>query len=173
LPPGITDLSYAGNFKWPTSTGEDRYRRGMYTFFKRTAPHPNLMTFDCPDANLTCVERRASNTPLQALVTLNNETFVEAAQAFARRMLTATPSDDAARLTFGFRLCVARVPSNRELQELSDLLSASREFYQAHPADAQKLVGHSTINGSTPDETAAWIVTARILLNLDEFITRE
>ncbi len=72
LPTGIAELSYAGNFKWNTSSGEDLYRRGMYTFFKRTSPHPNLITFDCPDANLTCVDRNSSNTPLQALVTLNN-----------------------------------------------------------------------------------------------------
>ena len=87
MPADIAELSYANNFKWNESQGEDRYRRGMYTFFKRTAPHPNLMTFDCPDANTTCVERRTSNTPLQALTTLNNETFIEAAQAMARRAL--------------------------------------------------------------------------------------
>jgi hypothetical protein len=172
LPPGITDLSYAGNFKWPTSTGEDRNRRGMYTFFKRTAPHPNLTTFDCPDANLTCVERRASNTPLQALITLNNETFLEASQAFAKRLLSS-PADDSARLTQAFRLCVARVPNDRERQQLSDLLAVNREFYRAHQDDAKKLVSNTAISGSSPDETAAWIATARILLNLDEFITRE
>ncbi len=173
LPPGITDLSYAGNFKWLTSTGEDRNRRGMYTFFKRTAPHPNLTTFDCPDANLTCVERRASNTPLQALITLNNETFLEASQAFAKRLLNQPATDDAARLTQAFRLCLARMPSDRELHQLADLLSVNREFYRAHQDDAKKLIGSSTISGSSPDESAAWIATARILLNLDEFITRE
>lgn len=173
LPPGITDLSYAGNFKWPTSSGEDRNRRGMYTFFKRTAPHPNLTTFDCPDANLTCVERRASNTPLQALITLNNESFLEASQAFAKRLLTQPAADDSARLTQAFRLCVARVPSDPERQQLSDLLAVNREFYRTHQEDAKKLVGNTAISGSSPDETAAWIATARILLNLDEFITRE
>lgn len=173
LPAGITDLSYAGNFKWPTSTGEDLHRRGMYTFFKRTAPHPNLTTFDCPDANLTCVERRASNTPLQALITLNNETFLEASQSFAKRLLAQTSTDDAARLTQAFRLCVARVPSTRELYQLTDLLTVNREFYRGHQDDAKKLAGNVAVSGSSPDETAAWITTARILLNLDEFITRE
>jgi hypothetical protein len=173
LPAGITDLSYAGNFKWTNSTGEDRHRRGMYTFFKRTAPHPNLTTFDCPDANLTCVERRASNTPLQALVTLNNETFLEASQAFANRLLSQPAADDAIRLTQAFRLCLARIPSDRELHQLSGLLNVNREYYRAHQDDAKKLIGNSTISGSSPDESAAWIATARILLNLDEFITRE
>lgn len=173
LPAGITDLSYAGNFKWTNSTGEDRNRRGMYTFFKRTAPHPNLTTFDCPDANLTCVERRASNTPLQALITLNNETFLEASQAFAKRLLSLPSTDDVPRLTQAFRLCVARMPSDRELHQLTQLLAANREFYRAHQEDAKKLNGSITISGASPDETAAWIATARILLNLDEFITRE
>ena len=86
LPPGIAELSYAGNFKWDLSKEADRYRRGMYTFFKRTSPHPNLITFDCPDANLTCVDRNRSNTPLQALVVLNNESFAEAARRLARRL---------------------------------------------------------------------------------------
>jgi hypothetical protein len=83
MPPDVAALSYANNFTWKTSEGADRYRRGMYTFFKRTAPHPELMTFDCPDANLTNVRRTVSNTPLQALTTLNAEAFTEAAQALA------------------------------------------------------------------------------------------
>ncbi len=173
LPAGIADLSYAGNFKWTNSIGEDRNRRGMYTFFKRTAPHPNLTTFDCPDANLTCVERRASNTPLQALITLNNETFLEASQALAKRLLSASFADDSARLTHAFRLCVARLPRDTELQQLSGLLQASRDWYRGHQDEAKQLAGSTTISGLSPDETAAWIATARILLNLDEFITRE
>ena len=173
LPAGITDLSYAGNFKWTNSTGEDRNRRGMYTFFKRTAPHPNLTTFDCPDANLTCVERRTSNTPLQALITLNNETFLEASQAFAKRLLEQPSADDAVRLKQAFRQCLARLPSDRELHQLTDLLTVNREFYRAHQDDSKKLVGNTAVSGSSLDETAAWIATARILLNLDEFITRE
>ena len=173
LPAGITDLSYAGTFKWTNSPGEDRNRRGMYTFFKRTAPHPNLITFDCPDANLTCVERRASNTPLQALITLNNESFVEASQSFTKRLLTQQFSDDSSRLTHAFRLCVSRPPSTRELQQLTDLLATSREWYRAHQDDTKQLNGPIAISGTSPDETAAWIATTRILLNLDEFITRE
>ncbi len=112
LPPGIAELSYANNFKWNTSAGDDRYRRGMYTFFKRTAPHPNLTTFDCPDSNTTCIVRQTSNTPLQALVTLNNECYVEAAQGLARRLLETAPNDSE-RLTLGMRLCVARPPTER------------------------------------------------------------
>ena len=173
LPAGIAELSYAGNFNWKTSTGEDRYRRGMYTFFKRTSPHPNLTTFDCPDANLTCVERRTSNTPLQALTALNNESFAETSRAFAKRLLATPASDDSTRLTHALRLCVARPPRAAELSELTRLLVLSRDWYRAHPAEAKQLVGSDAASGVAPDENAAWIATARVLINLDEFVTRE
>lgn len=172
LPPGIAELSYAGNFKWTTSTGDDRFRRGLYTFFKRTAPHPNLTLFDCPDANLTCLERRTSNTPLQALTALNNETFAESARALARRLI-AVSADDASRLETGFRLCVARRPDAAEHGALQSLLNDSRAWYATHPEDARQLVARDAASGVSPSENAAWVATARILLNLDEFITRE
>jgi len=173
LPPGIAELSYAGNFKWTESTGEDRYRRGMYTFFKRTSPHPNLVTFDCPDANLTCIERQTSNTPLQALTSLNNETFAEMSRAFAQRILSLPESDETFRLAMAFRICVARPASASELQQLQELLKQSRDWYQTHPQQATQLIGNSPASATSPDVNAAWIATARILLNLDEFITRE
>jgi len=172
LPPGIAELSYAGNFKWNDSQGEDRYRRGMYTFFKRTAPHPNLILFDCPDANLACLERRTSNTPLQALAALNNETFAESARALARRLIPVSADDDT-RLTTGFRLCVARAPQPEELAVLKGLLGESRAWYQSHADQAAKLIANDSTAGVSPAENAAWIATGRILLNLDEFITRE
>ena len=174
LPPGIAELSYAGNFKWTISNDTDRYRRGMYTFFKRTAPHPNLITFDCPDANLTCVDRNKSNTPLQALVGLNNESFAESAQAFAKRILGSGENADAkSRLETAFRICVARSPSERDLNELLDLLEASRRWYADHVDQAKALVGSFAVPNISIQENAAWIATARILINLDEFITRE
>lgn len=173
LPPGIAELSYAGNFRWDPSKGEDRYRRGMYTFFKRTAPHPNLTMFDCPDANLTCVERRTSNTPLQALTSLNNETFAETSRAFARRLLTTAASDDRARLSAAIRLSVARPPRDAELTALAELLKSARDWYRTHPDQAKQLVAADAAPAVSADENAAWIATARILINLDEFITRE
>ncbi|MGH7127036.1 MAG: DUF1553 domain-containing protein [Planctomycetaceae bacterium] len=173
LPPDIAALSYANNFKWTTSEGEDRYRRGMYTFFKRTAPHPNLTTFDCPDSNTTAIERRTSNTPLMALETLNNEVFHEAAQAMARRVLTELHADDDARLVRLFRLCVARPPNSDELRQFRGLLSTSRTWYDEHGEQATQLVGPYQPAGVSPQETAAWIATARIIMNMDEFITRE
>jgi mono/diheme cytochrome c family protein len=164
LPSGVAALSYANNFKWAASKGEDRYRRGLYTFFKRTSPHPNLITFDCPDSNVTCVKRTRSNTPLAALATLNNEVFTEAAKALAKRLLAEKPTD-AERITHGFKICVAREPSENERATLSNLLKQSRSYYTAHAAEAKVLNGDA--------EASAWTATARVLLNLDEFITRE
>ncbi len=144
----------------------------MYTFFKRTAPHPNLTTFDCPDANLTCVERQTSNTPLQALTVLNNESFVEAFRALGKRMLAQT-GDDSYRLAMAFRICVARQPSQAEQRELHRLLADSLEWFRTHTEEAKKLVG-SEKSGDVPIEAlAAWTNTARVLMNLDEFLTRE
>ena len=173
LPPGVAELSYAGNFKWTLSEGADRYRRGMYTFFKRTSPHPNLITFDCPDANLTCVDRNRSNTPLQALIALNNDSFAEAARGLAKRALQLKCENTALRVESAFRLCLARSPNEYEKQQLLALLDNSQHWYSDHVEDAQSLIANMTIEGYAPAEIAAWVATVRILINLDEFITRE
>jgi hypothetical protein len=165
MPPEIAALSYANNFKWKVSDGEDRYRRGMYTYFKRTAPYPGLSNFDCPDSNTTCVQRRTSNTPLQALTALNNEVFSEAARVFAARLLGHENVSDRELVALAFRTCVARAPSAEEVERLVKLLNASMDWYNAHPEAARKA-------GKTVEE-AAWTSVTRILLNLDEFLTRE
>ena len=165
LPFGITNLSYANSFKWNLSKGEDRYRRGLYTFFKRTSPHPNLLTFDCPDSNVACVKRNRSNTPLAALVTLNNSTFTEAAKALAKRILADAEKNDRVRIAYGFRLCVSRSPTSHEVTAFESLLAESRLWYADHHEDAKAI--------ADDPETAAWTATSRILLNMDEFLTRE
>ncbi|MEQ1827416.1 MAG: DUF1553 domain-containing protein, partial [Pirellula sp.] len=174
LPAGVAELSYAGNFKWKISDGGDRYRRGMYTFFKRTSPHPNLIAFDCPDANLTCIERNKSNTPIQALVSLNNESYIETARAFAKRVLSNPElTNHSSRLAWAMQTCVARSPRDEEIRELLSLLEDSQELYQSHADEAKAIVESYSIPGVHESEIAAWIATSRILLNLDEFITRE
>jgi hypothetical protein len=174
MPPDVAAVSYANNFRWKDSDGGDRYRRGMYTFFKRTAPHPNLITFDCPDSNTTCVERRVSNTPLQALALLNNEVFVEAARALALRLLEAGLEHDDERLRHLYRLCLGRHPSAETRSELAALLAAAREWYSTHAADAEALLPSAYRSQSASiEEVAAWVATARVVLNLDAFITRE
>lgn len=174
IPEGIAALSYANNFRWTTSKGEDRYRRGMYTFFKRTAPHPDLTTFDCPDANLTNVKRTVSNTPLQALTTLNAEAFAEAAQVLTKRVLADTAlKDDSSRLTHAFRLCVSRPPSAQELSALKKLLEEARRTYQNGPTEEAKAApGMHAAPNVPPAENAAWVAATRIILNMDELITR-
>jgi hypothetical protein len=136
---------------WTASTGPNRYRRGLYTYFWRSAPHPDLTVFDAPDALSACTRRNRSNTPLQALTLLNDEGFFEIAQALAARVCRETKGEDGQRIAYAFRLCLGRPPSSRECQALERLLHRQGE---AKPLDA-------------------WTSLARVLLNLDEFITRE
>jgi mono/diheme cytochrome c family protein len=192
MPEDLAKLSYANNFSWTSSSGDDRYRRGMYTFFKRTIPHPNLTTFDCPDANVACVARTVSNTPLQALALLNNESHVEAAQGLAKRVLNWQPSGervattkeesdeqpasaelDRARLNQALRVCVARPAAKGELDALQRVLDGARKYYRAHSAEAEQMAGPQRPKELAASESAAWVVAARVVLNLDEFITRE
>ena len=164
LPQGVAQLSYANNFKWAVSGGEDRYRRGLYTFFKRTSPHPNLITFDCPDSNVTCVKRNISNTPIAALATLNNSVFTDAAKAMAKRLIKEQ-NNDAQRITMGFQLCAARKPSTKEVTLFLTLLKKAKAFYRENETEAKAFNGDA--------EASAWATLTRIFLNLDEFITRE
>ena len=173
LPEGVAKLSYANNFTWKTSGGQDRYRRGMYTFFKRTAPHPNLTTFDCPDANTTNVQRTTSNTPLGALATLNNEVFVEAAQGLALRVLTTLDGSAAERLKYAMRICLVRPATDQEVQLLLGLLEEARAWYADRPDEAKAMIGNYQPDGVSATEAAAWVVVVRTILNQDEFITRD
>lgn len=173
MPADLASLSYAGTFQWTGSVGEDRFRRGMYTFFKRTMPHPNLTTFDCPDANVACVQRNVSNTPLQALTLLNNEVHVEAAQAMAKHLWQDFGGDQVAKLQYAMRSCVARHPTSEELQALQTLLSTARQYYADHHDDARQFVGAYAPAGASLPEAAAWVACTRVVLNLDEFYTRE
>ena len=122
---------------------------------------------------MTTVRRSRSNTPLAALITLNSESFVEAAQGLARRVLTEQPNgDDTAKLTHAFRLCLAREPKDFERDRLASLLENSRAWYRSRDEEAKALAGRNLPEGVGAEETAAWIATVRVLLNLDEFLTR-
>lgn len=172
LAPDVAAQSYANNFKWKESTGGDRYRRGMYTFFKRTAPDPNLMTFDCPDSNTAVTQRNVSNTPIMALATLQNTVFHEAAQAFAARVLSASDAPTpTGKIEHAYQLALARSPSDPERRILLALLDDNREHYRVSPAAATTLAGSFVPQGESTAETAAWIATLRVITNLDEFVT--
>jgi mono/diheme cytochrome c family protein len=159
---------------WKASTGPDRYRRGMYTYFWRSAPHPALVVFDAPDASMTCTRRSRSNTPLQALTLLNDAGFYEYAGGMAQRILKEAPSDDSGRLNYAFRLCMSRKPTARELSRLQGFLASQKLDFAFAVAEARRLVDAKP---DEPDsmavERASWMMTARVLMNLDEFITRE
>jgi len=179
-PAGVSELTYANSAKWVESSGGDRYRRGMYTWFQRTSPYPMLMTFDAPESILSCTRRERSNTPLQALTLLNDPVFYECAQSLGSRILKETPAPESqsqlteARLRYGLKLCVAREPSASELDALSTLYDAQLALCEAQPAAAAQLVGKAKLpDNVTAPQLAAWVIVGRTLLNLDEFITRE
>ena len=168
--------------KWEVSPGTGRFRRGMYTFFYRSAPHPLFGTFDAPDFQVTCTRRGRSNTPLQALALANDPVFLECARALAGRLLRERPGDFAgeleARLDRAFRLALQRPPSATELGRLRDHVERQRARFQAtadasvEPAERERHVTAMASLGDTP-EHAALASAVRVLFNLDAFITRE
>ena len=170
LPAGMADLGYGGT-EWPESSGTGKYRRGLYIFFQRTVPYPMLMTFDSPDSNTSCVRRIRSNTPLQALTLLNGPLFVESARSLGRRILEEAPSGEADRIGYAFRLALARDPSRREVEIVHELLAEHRSAFEREPEAAAEFAGSA--DGTEATETAAWIAASRMILNLDEFLTRE
>lgn len=157
---------------WPTSQGADRYRRGLYTFFMRSAPYPMLSTFDTPDFSTTCTRRASSNTPLQSLAVANDQAMVELTQGLARRLLRSADTDEA-RIELAYLICFSRPPTDFEHQRVAQYLSQQREPFAEQPEDAQQVAGSPFPDDLSVDQVAAWTSVARVLVNLDEFITRE
>jgi hypothetical protein len=181
-PPQPTEyatLTYSNSAKWVESSGGDRYRRGLYTFFQRTSPYPMLMTFDSPDSNECAARRQTSNTPLQALTIWNDPAFFEAAQSLGRRVVAEVPAENDAAETArlrserAFLICLGRRPNLAETSDLFELYKSSRELAENDAEAAKTLVGEPTPTSDTLAEVAAWISVGRAVLNLDEFITRE
>lgn len=175
IPASVGDTVYGG-FSWPESASEDRYRRGMYTFWKRALPFPSLLAFDEPTSEGSCPRRVRSNTPLQALTTLNEKTFVDAAKAMGLRVMKEGGEDERSRAIYAFRLAVGRTPSERELKSL---LHFWEEQYQHFQTNTQSAPTVAAIDPKTlpPDvnapQAAAWMMVSRAILNLDETITKE
>jgi mono/diheme cytochrome c family protein len=159
---------------WQEDTGPERYRRALYTFRFRSVPYPALQAFDAPNGDFACVKRPRSNTPLQALTALNEPIFVECAKGLAARVL-AERQADGERLARAFRLCLARQPSAAERQVLAEMLERQRRRFAAKdPKPMELLAGRPEMpKGVAPAEAAAWVAVARVLLNLDETITKE
>ena len=171
-PPGIwEDIAFGAEFSAQSYTpdqGDNLYRRSMYTFWKRTMPPPSLNTFDAPDREKCTVRRLMTNTPLQALVLMNDPTYVEAARVLAERTLKEGGKDDAHRIAYAFERATARKPSAREVAVLRDVL-------RQQPATEKVIrIGDSVPDAKlNPAELAAWTTVASVILNLDETITKE
>jgi hypothetical protein len=166
-PEGVSEVAY-GSFKWTPSTGEDRYRRGLYTYMKRTAPYAMFTTFDAPSGEACLARRETSNSPLQALTLLNDIVFVDAAQALGKT-LASEPGSVEDRLRALFRRCLTRPPADAELAALAKFFAAQKQRFQHGELDAAKVSGNG---GDDANERAAWTTVARAIFNLDEAITR-
>lgn len=178
VPQNVLDYNYTYPSYWKPATGPERYRRTLYGFRKRSMPDPVMSNFDAPNGDLACARRVRSNTPLAALTGLNEPIFYECAQAFARRILREGGSDDRSRADFAFELCTNRQPQLQERDELLKLLQSRRErladgwlnpreIATGDPAKLPELP-----SGATPQDAAAWTLVARVLLNLDETMTK-
>jgi hypothetical protein len=160
-PDGIWNSPYNGE-TWNTSKAGDLYRRGLYTFWKRTAPYPSFMAFDATSREQCTAQRSRTNTPLQSLTLMNDPAYLEASKALAARMLAL--KSDSQRIDVGFRLCTGRHPTSLESKRLFSLAHQLRARFESDPKGAEKFAG-------TP-EKATWTLVASTILNLDETITK-
>jgi hypothetical protein len=177
-PPNIWEpVGFGGSNtrSYKQDSGEALYRRTLYTFVKRTAPHPALVNFDAPNREQFCGRRERSNTPLQALQLMNDIQHVEAARALAARTLAEAAADDAERIEWLFQTVLARSPSAEEATIVTDTLAGNRARYEADPEAAKQAIQHGESKppaGLPPAELASWTLVANLMLNLDETLTR-
>lgn len=171
-PEGIWNVPYSGE-RWTTSTGEDLYRRGLYTFWRRSAPYPMFVAFDAPSREICVARRVRTNTPLQALNILNDPAFVETSKTLASRIIAEAPNETRARITHGLKLCFARQPRSEEIDRLLALYNAELADYKKDAA-AAKAMSNGVLypEDMGAPEAAAWAVVCNVLLNLDETMTK-
>jgi hypothetical protein len=168
----ITTEGTYGPLEWKVSPGEDRYRRSLYTFSKRTAPFALYSTFDAPTGEACIARREVSDTPLQALTLLNDQVFMEVAQELGRTMADAAGETDETRAAKLFRRCIVRPPAPEELAALIDFVRQQRQRFAAKELDPAKIAGATTADGDIV-ERATWTAAARAILNLDEAVTKD
>jgi hypothetical protein len=173
-PPGIWNFAGASDNAYETSGGEDRYRRGLYTIWRRSSPYPSFVAFDASDRSSCIVRRPRTNTPVQALTLMNDPVYLEAAAALAGRILsdhpTATVSEQA---TYAFRLCLSRPPRDEELNLLEQIYDRALKRYESDPSAARRLLADwPRLTKVDVVQLAAWFQVATVLLNLDETITK-
>src|SRR5437867_2091690 len=170
-PESVSKLTYGGA-KWEESQGKNRYRRGLYIHYQRTSPYPQLVNFDEPNSNVAATRRPRSNTPLQAFNLLNDPVFVEAAQSLAVRVLEEAPPSWEDRLDTLFQHCLSRRPNPNERERMAKLFERQKVIFLKEPQSVS-LVAPNPVPGTGPVEVASWVGLSRVLMNLDEFITRE
>jgi len=171
-PDGIWDIPYNDD-KWVLSKGEDQYRRSLYTFIRRSSPYPSWTTFDAPTREFCTVRRMRTNTPLQALTTLNDPVYFAAAQALGRVILQDGGADPTARATYGFRRCLTRRPTAPELDRILAYYRDEVAYYQKDPKAASLVAKGYTGPSANLPEAAAWTMVSNVLLNLDGALTEE
>lgn len=174
-PPGMWQAAFNGDRTWQTSTGEDRYRRGLYTFWRRTVPYPSMATFDAPSREICTMRRLPTNTPLQALVTLNDPVYLEMAQALGRRIVKEGGATVERRICYALNLVTGRPARPEQVTTLTQLYTEELAHYRTALEDAKKLAAEPL--GALPEgmdaaEQAAWTVISNVLLNLDSVLTK-
>jgi len=171
-PPGVWRHVGRNAPKYNVSQGNDRFRRGIFVIWRRSAPYPSFTNFDAPDRASCVVKRPRTNTPLQALTLMNDPAYVEMALALGQRIAAEPALDLEQRVRYAIRLCVARQPQADEVQHLVRVYQQERQNYERSPELARALIGDLACERVDPQDLAAWFVVASILLNLDETITR-
>lgn len=164
-PEGLWQVVYSG-LEWKTSDGEDKHRRALYTYWRRTNPYPSMIAFDAPSREVCVVERINTNTPLQALVTLNDPVYVEAAKGLAERILEKTPENIEQQLKTGYRLAMFQDIGTDKLEDLKNLYEETNVHFRQHPKEAEELTGNQNI------ELATLTIVSSAIMNLDEFLTK-
>jgi hypothetical protein len=174
-PPGLWRAAFNGQRTWPESKGEDKYRRGVYTFWRRTIPYPSMATFDAPSREICNIRRIRTNTPLQAFVTLNDPVFVEAAQALARRIIREGGETTEGRIRYAIELCLVQEPQAAQMETLTKLYESEHRHFADHKDDAAKLAADPLgplPQNVDPADAAALTVVANVLLNLDSVLSK-
>jgi hypothetical protein len=180
-PDGLWQAAFNGQRSWVTDTDENRWRRGVYVFWRRSTPYPSMTVFDAPSRETCTIRRIRTNTPLQAFVTLNDPVYVEAAQALGRRMLaqrfqSMAEEEDGVRIRMGLEWTLGRKADPRAIEVLEDLLNEQRMKYRDRPEEARQIASDPLgmlPEGADPVEYAAWTIVGNVLLNQDAFLTRD
>lgn len=174
-PDGLWQAAFNGERNYPTSTGEDSHRRGVYTFWRRTTPYPSMAAFDAPSREVCTLRRIQTSTPLQAFVMLNDPVYVECAQALARRMMKEGGDTPESRAAYGVKVCLCRMPTESQTEDLVDLYRGELSRYQADKSSAMKSATEPVgplPAGMDAADAAAWTVVANVLLNLDGVLSK-